>query len=61
MPSDYQKKKLAKKKEISKQKGGKKATAVEATVESNEGSDNEVQQTNGTASNDKVPLTYEGN
>ena len=65
MPSDYQKKKLAKKKEASKIKGGKKpTTSAQNDAAENGGSDNEV-QTNGSAvkNGDDGPteLTYEGN
>ena len=65
MPSDYQKKKLAKKKEASKIKGGKKpTTSTQNDAAENGGSDNEV-QTNGSAvkNGDDGPteLTYEGN
>ncbi len=60
MPSDYQKKKLAKKKEMSKIKGGKKPTEIEKTTEiENGGSDDNEPQTNGNSN--KEELTYEGN
>ena len=59
MPSDYQKKKLAKKKEISKIKGGKKPTEAEKASE-NGGSDDNEPQTNGNGKAEDVALTYEG-
>ena len=69
MPSDYQKKKLAKKKEVSKQKGGKKAASnnVQENGESNgvsengiNGHSNGVTSTNGSKENSSEPTTYEG-
>ena len=66
MPSDYQKKKLAKKKEAAKQKGGKKPTAngVEENGVSN-GTNGEIADklgsVNGSKENSSEKTTYEGN
>ena len=65
MPSDYQKKKLAKKKEAAKQKGGKKPTSngVEENGVSN-GTNGEITDklasANGSKENSSEPTTYEG-
>ena len=65
MPSDYQKKKLAKKKEAAKQKGGKKPTAngVEENGVSN-GTNGEIADklgsVNGSKENSSEKTTYEG-
>jgi ATP-binding cassette subfamily F protein 2 len=64
MPSDYQKKKLAKKKEAAKQKGGKKPTAndVEENGDSN-GTNGEITDklglVNGSKENSSEKTTYE--
>ena len=66
MPSDYQKKKLAKKKEAAKQKGGKKPTTndVEENGVSN-GTNGEIADklgsVNGSKENSSEKTTYEGN
>ena len=61
MPSDYQKKKLAKKKEAAKQKGGKKAsTNTEQNGESNGKEVNGLASINGSKANSSEPTTYEG-
>jgi hypothetical protein len=66
MPSDYQKKKLAKKKEASKIKGGKKPTSAaqndpdpDPSASEYGGSDTE-SQINGSTNGDSSKLTYEG-
>ena len=66
MPSDYQKKKLAKKKEASKVKGGKKPSASQNDPTASEnGSDNEsqngVESTTNGVDKDDTKMTYEGN
>ena len=61
MPSDYQKKKLAKKKEAAKQKGGKKATNnTEQNGVSNGKETNGLDLINGSKENSSEPTTYEG-
>jgi len=60
MPSDYQKKKLAKKKEAAKQKGGKKATNnTEQNGVSNGKETNGLDLINGSKENSSEPTTYE--
>ena len=67
MPSDYQKKKLAKKKEAAKQKGGKKAAVANGKPEENGAENSENEQlvngagsVNGTKENSSEKTTYEG-
>jgi len=61
MPSDYQKKKLAKKKEAAKQKGGKKATTntAEQNGVTNGKESNGIDSVNGSKANSSEPTTYE--
>merc|ERR1712012_86534 len=61
MPSDYQKKKLAKKKEAAKQKGGKKATTntAEQNGVANGKESNGIDSINGSKANSSEPTTYE--
>jgi len=61
MPSDYQKKKLAKKKEAAKQKGGKKATTntAEENGVSNGKATNGLDSINGSKAGSSEPTTYE--
>jgi len=60
MPSEHQKKKLAKKKELAKQKGGKKATSPDGEENGESNGDSELQKLiNGTKETSNEPQTYE--